>query len=106
MTETTRGEIMTKPNVYILGAKPQIVIEPRDEDGLFFVPSASRLSIEKPDGTLFTVSGADLTQGADDLTYLYQPQTVGYYRYETWIKDSTGREDTAHHGFYVVDRVD
>lgn len=94
-----------KPNVYVLGGKPELILTPLDLDGNFFIPTEARLSIKEPDGTIFTVSGSDLTVGSGYLYYTFHPEQIGWYEYEGWVKDGTGREDTDTHGFDVTDRV-
>ena len=92
-------------NKYVLGSKPEIDITPKDQNGIFFVPSLMRLSIKEPTGTIVTVSGAELTLASGYFLYLYQPATVGWYEYESWVADSTGREISKTKGFEVIDRV-
>lgn len=93
-----------KPNVYVYGARPEIVLSPLDIDGNPFVPDEARLTIDAPNGTI-TVSGAQMTQDGDYLTYIYTPTTSGYFAYEAWVADTTGRETAEHNGFYVIDRI-
>ncbi len=78
---------------------------PTDTNGQFFVPTASRLSIKRPDGIIITLSGADLTIASGYLYYEYEPPTIGWYEYEGWVQDAGGREITQSNGFEVVDRV-
>ncbi len=80
---------MTRPNRYVLGGVPEIDFVPKDQDGVFFVPGNIRLSIKAPTGDIFTVSGGDLTVASGYFYYLYRPEIVGWYEYETWIADST-----------------
>lgn len=98
---------MAKPNVYVLGGITEIDATPTDQDGVFFVPSESRLSIKEPSGTIITVSGGGLSMSPTSgyLYYLYRPTTIGWYEYEQWVKDSTGREIVKTNGFDVIDRV-
>lgn len=96
---------MTKPNSYVLGSKPELDITPTDLDGVFFVPNESRLSVKQPDGTIVTFSGGDMVVASGYLYVLYQPQTVGWYEYEAWVKDGAGREAAQTNGFDVIDRV-
>lgn len=96
---------MVKPNVYILGGKPELVVAPTDQDGVFFVPSEMRLSIKAPSGTITTVSGGELTLASGYYVYDYKPATIGWYEYEGWVKDSGGREIAQTNGFEVTDRV-
>ena len=96
---------MVAPNVYVLGGKPEIVIETYDIAGALFIPSLVRLSIKQPDGVIVTLSGAELSTGSGYLFYDYRPPTIGWYEYETWVRDPADREDTATNGFEVIDRV-
>lgn len=92
-------------NRYVLGTKPRLKIYPLDTDGVIFVPSEIRLSIKEPDGQIITYSGADLTTASGFLYYYYNPETVGYYEYETWVKDGNGLEAAATKGFEIYDNV-
>jgi hypothetical protein len=94
-----------KPNVYVLGAKPELRLETTGIDGTKITPTESRLSIKRPDGEIVTFSGGDLTAASGYQYLLYQPPTIGWYEYEGWVKDSTGREDASTKGFEVTDRV-
>lgn len=77
-----------------------------DTNGDPFTPLESRLSIKQPDGYIVTVSGSDdLVQASGYLYYLYQPPTRGWYEYEGWGKDGTGREVAQTNGFEVIDHV-
>lgn len=76
-----------------------------DEDGTFFVPTESRLSIKNPDGTITTYSGADLTTASGYLYRIYKPLEVGFYQAEAWVKDGNGLEDVDTWGFDVYDLV-
>lgn len=93
------------PNVYVLGAKPELVFETEDINGNLIVPLEARLSIKQPDGVVLTYSGGDLTTASGYLYFLYSPPTIGWYEYEGWVKDATGREDASTKGFEVIDRV-
>lgn len=94
-----------RPHIYTLGTSPRLVLETVDIDGLPITPTEARISIEKPDGTVFTVSGGLMTQVGDNLTYEYSPLTEGWYMYEGWIKSADGREASQTKGFYVTDSV-
>jgi len=96
---------MVNPNVYVLGGKPELTITPLDQDDLFFIPSLLRLSIKEPDGDIITVSGGDLTLASGYYYYRYNPETVGWYEYEAWVRDAEGREIAETNGFEVIDRV-
>lgn len=93
------------PNVYVLGGKPRLKVTPVDLDGDFFVPTEARLSIKDPSGAIITISGGDLTLASGYLYYRYHPQEIGWYEYESWVRDGNGNEDTDTRGFEVVDRV-
>lgn len=95
------------PNVYVLGAHPELRIETTDISGDLIIPLESRLSVKAPDGTIVTYSGGDLTLSTTSgyLYLIYAPETIGWYEYEAWVKDGTGREDAATRGFEVIDRV-
>ena len=96
---------MVKPNRYVLGGVEEIDMTPTDQDGVFFVPSELRLSIKEPSGDIITVSGGEVTLASGYLFYLYRPPTTGWYEYENWVADSTGREKVVTNGFEVIDRV-
>lgn len=96
---------MVRPNVYVLGGITEIDLTPTDLAGDFFIPSESRLSIKEPDGDIITVSGGDFITASGYLYYLYRPPTVGWFQYESWVKDSTGRETAQTNGFEVIDKV-
>lgn len=96
---------LTKPNVWELGSRPRILVVPTDQDDMFFEPSEMRLSVKAPSGTITTVSGAELTIASGYYFYYYKPETRGWYEYESWVKDSAGREITKSNGFEIIDRV-
>lgn len=96
---------MAKPHVYVLGSKPQLELNPTDQNGVFFTPSEMRLTVKEPDGDIFTVSGAEMTLASGYYFYEYKPLTRGWFEYEGWCTDSAGREIAATNGFEVVDRV-
>ena len=96
---------MAKPHRYVLGSTPEIDLIPKDEDGVVFEPVLVRLSIKEPSGTIITYSGADLTQGSGYLYTLYSPPLVGFYEYEGWVKDGTGREIASTASFEIYDRL-
>lgn len=97
---------MTRPNVYVLGGKPELDLLFLDENGVAFTPVEMRLSIKEPTGTIITVSGGDLTLASGGAyTYLYRPPVIGWYEYEGWGKDGLTREVAQTNGFEVVDRV-
>lgn len=96
---------MAQPHRYVLGGVVEIDVTPKDQDGVFFVPAEQRLSIKEPDGDIITASGADLTTSSGYFYYLYRPPINGWFQYESWVKDSTGREITETKGFEVYDKV-
>lgn len=91
--------------VYVLGGTPELLITPKDLDGVFFEPTEFRLSVKNPDGTVFTASGYDLTLGAGYYSLIYHPQLVGGYEYEGWVKDGNGREVVENSTFEIVDNL-
>jgi hypothetical protein len=50
-------------------------------------------------------SGGGLVQASGYLYCLYAFPLVGWYQYEAWVRDATGREDAATRGFEVIDEV-
>ena len=102
---------MTKPSVYTLGGKVQIDLITLDTNGIGFMPSLARLSIQDPEGAVVTFSGGvgvvggELSTASGYLYYLYRPLTIGWYQYEEWSADATGREGTFTNGFDVGDIV-
>lgn len=97
---------LVKPNVYVLGSKPEIYFTPEDQDGVFFTPGDIRLSIKEPDGDIIVLSGADLSIASGYYFYLYQPATTGWYEYEVLVvHPSNGRMIAETNGFEVVDNV-
>lgn len=96
---------MTKPNVWELGSTPDIIIVPNDQNGEFFEPSEMRLSIKAPSGVITTISGAELILASGYYYYEYQPETRGWYEYESWVKDAAGRQITKSNGFEIIDNV-
>jgi hypothetical protein len=114
---------MTAPHRYVLGGNQELDMAFKDLNGIYFVPNASRLSIKQPDGVIVTLSGGQLIMASGYLdipdsngrlisTYvspyfytLYRPPTTGWFEYESWVRDGTGREDTETAGFEVIDRV-
>ena len=95
-----------KPNVYSLGARPEIRIAVVDDAGAVVQPTEARLSIQDASGTITTVSGADMTwTDSTYYAYTYYPTASGFYSYEAWAKDSSGREVADSNSFHVYDRV-
>lgn len=95
----------TKPNEYVLGSIPELDLRFTTQANEPFTPLEVRLSVKRPDGDILTLSGGDLTAGSGYLYYLYNPPTIGWYEYEGWGRDGTGREVAATNGFEVIDRV-
>lgn len=96
---------LTNPNVYILGGKPKVNLTTIDIEGQPFIPTESRLTIKQPDGTLFTVSGANLVVASGLSYYIFHPEQIGWHEYEGWVRDGHGFEDTDSNGFEITDRV-
>ena len=90
---------------FVLGGNLEIVSTPTDQDGIFFVPSEMRLSIEDPQGVIVTISGGGITTASGYMSYIYKPQLKGWHQYETWVKDPSGREIVKTDGFEVYDKV-
>jgi hypothetical protein len=97
--------MVVAPNRYVLGGKPELYVTTVDLEGVTFIPSEIRLSVKEPSGIIITVSGAEMITASGYMSYFYKPPTAGWYATETWVKDSTGREDTAAGGFEVYDSV-
>lgn len=91
--------------MYVLGGKPELDLTFTDMNGDTFLPLESRLSIKQPDGEIITVSGGDLSSTSGYLYYMYRPPTIGWYEYEGWGKDGSGREVAQTNGFEVIDHV-
>lgn len=96
---------MTKPHRYVLGTTPEIDLNFDDTNDQPFTPTEVRLSIKEPTGIIITYSGADLTQGSGYLYTIYRPPIVGYYEYEGWGKDGSGKEIASTAGFEIYDRL-
>lgn len=96
---------MVKPHRYVLGTTPELALTPIDTDGENFIPTESRLSIKEPTGTIITYSGGELTQGSGYLFTIYRPPLIGFYEYEGWVKDGSGREIASTASFEVYDRL-
>jgi hypothetical protein len=95
-----------KPNVYVLGGKPDLILTTEDINGNAIIPLEARLTVKDPSGDFLTVSGADMTAVTSGyLFYRYHPQEVGWYEYEGWVRDANGNEDASTRGFEVIDRV-
>ena len=95
-----------KPNRYVLGTTPRLKVTPKDQDGIFFVPTLSRVSVKHPDGTIFTYSGGDLTTASGYMYLVFDfADRIGWYQWESWVKDGNGLEDAATRGFEIYDLV-
>jgi len=103
----THTDATFNPSVYVLGGKPELKLTFENTSGFPFTPTEVRLSIKAPDGDITTVSGAEMniTTISGVYTYLYKPDTIGWYEYEGWGKDSSGREIADTSGFEVIDRL-
>jgi hypothetical protein len=94
------------PNDYNLGGTVDLLLTPYDTNDIVFDPIEARLSIKSPDGDILTVSGDDMTYVTSGyLFYTYKPELIGWYEYEGWVKDNTGREIAKTKGFEITDRV-
>lgn len=97
---------MAKPNVYNLGSSPEIILAFTDTEDDPFIPVVTRLSIEEPTGTIVTVSGTDMDIIASGtLSFVYNPPVKGWYSYEGWGRDTSGREISKTSGFEIVDTI-
>lgn len=94
----------TRPNRYVLGTHPRLKLSATDIDGVTFIPTEARLSIKNPTGTIVTYSGAELTAASGYMYVIYNPETIGWYEYEGWVKDGDF-EDASTRGFEVYDNV-
>lgn len=92
-------------NRYVLGSKPRLKLTPVDTNGIFFVPSESRISVKEPVGTITTYSGIDMTLASGYYYVIYTPLYKGLYAYEGWVRDSSGLEDASTKRFEVYDEV-
>lgn len=96
---------MTAINRYVLGGNEEIYFTPKDQDGIFFVPSEMRLSVEDPQGVIYTVSGGNVIQASGYFSLIYKPVLKGRHQYEVWVKDASGREKVETAGFEIYDKV-
>lgn len=100
-------------NKYNLGGTVEIDLTTFDVNNASFIPSETRLSIKEPIGTLITVSGGnsdllttiDTTGSGNMQYYIYRPPYTGWYAYEVWAKDNSGREIVKYKGFEIEDVV-
>lgn len=77
-----------------------------DTDDEPFTPAYARLSIERPDGVIITVSGEHMDIIASGtLSYVYHPPMVGWYSYYGWGEDTSNREIAKENGFEVVTQI-
>lgn len=105
-TDCGDTETNTAVNRYVLGTKPRLKAYPRDEDDIIFIPSEMRLSVKAPSGVITTYSGGDFTYVPSGYLFVYyEPDTVGWYQYEVWVKDGNGLQDAATKGFEIYDLV-
>jgi hypothetical protein len=94
------------PSKYTLGGTIEIDLTTYDTNNIVFIPSESRLSVKDPVGAILTVSGDAFTATSGSMQfYIYRPPYTGWYEYEIWVKDNSGREVVKSRGFDVVDRV-
>jgi hypothetical protein len=102
---------MAKPNTYVLGGTVELDLTVYDTDNHSFIPNEGRISVKDPTGTTITysggvnVTGGELIQASGYMYILYRPPVIGWYEYESWAKDGTGREPTSTNGFEIIDRV-
>lgn len=98
--------MVTIPEKYDLGGTVELDLTAYDTDNIAFIPTESRISIKEPIGTVITVSGGALTTASGNMQfYIYRPPYTGWYQYEIWVKDNSGREVVKDRGFEVVDTV-
>lgn len=96
---------------YVLGSTSELNLTVYSTANVAFIPNEARISIKAPTGDITTVSGGlgipggELVPASGYLYYLYRPPVIGWYEYESWAKDGTGREIAATNGFEVIDRV-
>ncbi len=102
---------MTKPNTYVLGGTIELDLTVYDTNNHPFIPNEGRITVKDPTGVMTTYSGGvtntspDLITASGYLYTLYRPPVIGWYEYESWAKDGTGREPTTTNGFEIIDRV-
>ena len=101
MSAETDAEL---PATYVLGSKPELDALFTDTNGDVFTPVYSRISVRDPMGNIYTASGDAMSTNPDGTLYiLYEPQTRGWYQWEAWGQDGTGREIAKTRGFEVSD---
>lgn len=93
------------PNVYVLGGNAELRLDVTGIDGTPITPIQSRLSVKAPTGVITTYSGGDMLTASGYSYVLYKYPYIGWYQYEAWAKDASGREDVATRGFEVIDLV-
>ena len=102
---------MAKYNEYVLGGTIELDLTVYDTNNHPFIPNEGRISVKDPTGTITTYSGGvgvvggELIQASGYMYVLYRPPIIGWYEYESWAKDGTGREPTSTNGFEIIDRV-
>lgn len=94
------------PAKYDLGGTVELDLTAYDTSNIAFIPTESRVSIKEPIGTVITISGGALTTASGNMQfYIYRPPYTGWYQYEIWVRDNSGREVVKDRGFEVVDTV-
>lgn len=94
------------PGKYNLGGTVEIDLTAYDTSNIVFIPTETRLSIKEPTGNIVTVSGTALITTSGNMQfYIYRPPFTGWFAYECWVKDNSGREVVKSSGFEVVDVV-
>ena|ERR1041385_7381353 len=102
---------MPKYNTYVLGGTIELDVTVYDTNKEKFIPNEARITVKDPTGIITTYSGGlnnsspDLLSASGYLYTLYRPPIIGWYEYESWAKDGTGREPTSTNGFEIIDRV-
>lgn len=86
-----------------LGGNVKLSETTEDEDGNAFIATDSRLSVQDPTSSVFTVSGEGMVLASGEMSYLYTPFVRGFYNYEFWWVDPSGREFVTAHGFDITD---
>lgn len=96
---------MAKPNVYVLGGTPELILETIDRDGNAFQPTQARISVKDPTGLITVYSGGDMIPSSGYYSVYYRPPVIGWYEYEGWARDNASHEQAQTNGFEVVDRL-
>jgi hypothetical protein len=101
----------TRPDELILGGTLDVRAKFTDPAGLGITPIESRISVKAPTGDIYTVSGGDLLPVTSPTTisgmyyFVYRPEVIGWYEYESWGKDANGNERVETNGFEIKDRL-